>query len=147
MTKPTFTRHPDNPRLDPDGHEIPDGKPLTLPSGFRRPETLAEQVQRLVRTHVSMEAARTGRESFEESEDFDVGDDEAPSTPYEEQFDPVLGRAITPDEFRRFESIYRERMLKNQAQDFAKSDLAEAVRRPKDPNPKPAEPAKSSTPS
>lgn len=97
--------------LDENGHEIPDQTRLTLPLNFKRPETLAEQVQRLVRTHVSAEAAQAGAESFEEAEDFDVGDDIDPTSPYEEHFDPVLGKGITADEFRQNEKVYRERYL------------------------------------
>lgn len=85
---------------DAQGREIPDPNPLELPLGFKRPETLAEQVQRLVRNSVSEYARLHGHETFEESEDFDVGDDFDPSTPYELDFDPVLQRDIAPADFR-----------------------------------------------
>ena len=114
--------------LDDQGREVPDPTPLTLPAGFRRPETLAEQVQRLVRTHISREAAERGEETFEEAEDFDVPDEAEPGSPYEAQFDPVLGRDITPDEFRRHEQLYRQRMLAKQAAEFAAADHQEALR-------------------
>lgn len=115
--------------LDKDGSEIPDPTPLTIPSGFRRPETLAEQVQRLVRTHVSRQAQLEGNESFEESEDFDVPDDSPdPSTPFEEVFDPTLGRAITPAEFAAFERIYRDRALKRTVGAFDAEDRLEQLR-------------------
>jgi len=92
------------------GRERPDPKPLEIPSGMKRPETLAEQVQRLVRTQISEEAAAQGFETFEESEDFDVDDDISdPSTPYEVVFDPVLGQEISPAEFRANQVIYRKR--------------------------------------
>ncbi len=97
--------------LDKNGHEIPDQTPLSLPLNFKRPETLAEQVQRLVRTHVSREAAAAGAETFEEAEDFDVDDDIDPSSPYEEHFDPTLGKSITAEEFRSNEAVYRKRYL------------------------------------
>lgn len=97
--------------LDKNGHEIPDPTPLSLPLHFKRPETLAEQVQRLVRTHVSAAAAAAGAETFEEAEDFDVGDDIDPTSPYEEHFDPILGKGITAEEFRQNEKVYRKRYL------------------------------------
>lgn len=97
-------------RLDENGHEILDPNPVEVPLGMKRPESLAEQVQRLVRTSISNHAAMHGLETFEESEDFDVGDDFDPSTPYEEQFDPVLGVNLTPADFQDPE---RREWLKN----------------------------------
>lgn len=86
-------------RLDEDGREILDPKPVELPAGMKRPESLAEQVQRLVRRQVSEYAAMHGHETFDEADDFDVGEDFDPHTPYEEDFDPVLQRDVTPDDF------------------------------------------------
>lgn len=86
-------------RLDGEGREIPDPNPMEIPAGMKRPETLAEQVQRLVRTSISNHAAMNGMESFEEAEDFDIEEDFDPSTPYEVEFDPVLGRDLTPADF------------------------------------------------
>lgn len=87
-------------RLDEEGREIPDPTPIELPLGMKRPETLAEQVQRLVRNQVSQYAALHGHETFEEAEDFDIEDDLDPSTPYELEFDPVLGKELTPADFQ-----------------------------------------------
>lgn len=86
--------------LTDDGLEIPDPNPMEIPAGMKRPETLAEQVQRLVRTSISAHAAMKGHETFEEAEDFDIEDDFDPSTPYELEFDPVLGRELTPAMFQ-----------------------------------------------
>lgn len=83
-------------RLDEHGREIPDPTPMEVPLGFKRPETLAEQVQRLVRTSMSAHAAMHGMETFEEAEDLEVDEDFDPYTPYEVEFDPVIGRDITP---------------------------------------------------
>jgi len=142
--KEKFPKHPEHPRLDTDGHEVPDPTPISIPAGFKRPETLAEQVQRLVRTHISREAERTGRETFEESEDFNVGDDDAPSTPYEEEFDPALGANVTPDELRRSEAVYRDRVVKRAKQANQEAELRTVLR---EALKQPAAPAKTSTPS
>lgn len=109
------------------GREIPDDRPMVLPSGFRRPETLAEQVQRLVRSHVSRMAADRGDETFEEAEDFDVGEDVEPSTPYETFFDPVLGKELTPAEFRARESVYRKQYIDAQKRYFEHLDRTEVM--------------------
>lgn len=60
-----------------------------LPVGTKRPETLAEQVARLVRhsEFARMVNAR-GLETFEEADDFEVDDDiPLPDTPWEKDFD------------------------------------------------------------
>lgn len=122
-------------KLDEHGREIGDPKPVAIPVGFKRPETLAEQVQRLVRTSISRQAEAEGKETFEESEDFDVGDDDDPRTPYETFFDPVLGRDLSAQEFREHESVYRERYLRAQAEYFAQQDRVEVVSRRPTPTP------------
>lgn len=80
-------------------NEVPDPTPMAIPIGFKRPETLAEQVRRLVRSEQLSSYARSqGMESFEEAEDFDVDDDFDPRTPYELEFDPAVGKEITRGE-------------------------------------------------
>ncbi len=99
--------------LDDNGHEIPDPNPVALPLGFKRPETLAEQIQRMVRTQVSDAALAGGAETFEDADDFDTGDDDddEPGTPYELEFDPVLGREISADMIAADPSYYRKAYL------------------------------------
>lgn len=99
------------PTLDQFGREVGSDETLTLPTGFKRPETLAEQVQRLVRTSVSAYAEANGQETFEESEDFDVDDDFDFRTPFEEEFDPILGKGVTAAEIAENPDIYRERYI------------------------------------
>lgn len=119
------------PKLDEFGHEVPDPSPVVLPSGFKRPETLAEQVQRLVRTHISREAAEAGYETFEEAEDFEIPDDpDDPSTQYEEWFDPTLGRAITAQEFKQNFQVYQQRFLDAEMAAYEAMDRSDALRRP-----------------
>lgn len=75
-------------KLDERGREIPDQTRPEIPLGFKRPETLAEKIRRLVRSeHVRQSAEAYGHETFEEADDFDVGDDFEPSSPYEEVFE------------------------------------------------------------
>lgn len=108
------------------GREDNDPHPLAIPAGFNRPETLAEQVQRLVRGSISREAEEAGMETFEEANDFDIPDDPVdPQTPYEEQYDPVLGRGITPDEFQRNEGEYLNE-YQTAAKDMTRAELMAA---------------------
>lgn len=75
----------------PDGrYETPDPRPISLPIGMERPETLQEKMRRLIRDEVvNSRLAEAGMETFEEADDFNIPDDPIdPATPYEENFDP-----------------------------------------------------------
>lgn len=73
--------------LNKDGTEKPDPESLTAPVGLRKPETIQEQIRRMVRTEASLYASEQGQETFEEADDFDIGDDYDPTSPYEMNFD------------------------------------------------------------
>lgn len=105
-----------------------DPTPIRMPSGFKRPETLMEQVRRLVRTQLSEDARNKGFETFEEANDFDIPDDPVdPSTPFEEFFDPALGRSLTPDEMRRYDNEYRREYLKAQGDAIEAEERRQAI--------------------
>lgn len=72
-------------RFDDQGRQIPDPRPVEVPVEFQRPLSLQEEIKRYVRQELGRRAADAGAESFEESDDFDVGDDPdvAPGTEYE----------------------------------------------------------------
>lgn len=77
-------------RLDPRGREIPDPVPVAPPVGYKRQPSLAEQIRAMVRSEkLRDEAQAAGYETFEEADDFDVGDDYEPNSPYEVDFDPT----------------------------------------------------------
>lgn len=116
-------------RLDSKGHEILDGTPMAVPAGFKKPENLAETIQRLVRRGLSEAAAAQGFETFEEAEDFDVPDETFdPATPYETFYDPVLNREITPMEFTANAAIYQKRYQQAQQAYFDQVDSEEVMR-------------------
>lgn len=69
--------------LNERGHEVPDPTPMAIPLGMRVAETLADQIKRMVRSELSRQAADQGAETFEEADDFDVGDEDELSSPYE----------------------------------------------------------------
>lgn len=59
-----------------DGHkEVPDPTPVEMPLGYFRPEPLLETIRRLVQVE-SAYAEQEGLESFEEADDFEVGEGE-----------------------------------------------------------------------
>lgn len=83
-------------KYDEEGREIMDSTPVAIPVGFRKPETIEEKILRLVKaSQLQQTLDANGVETFEEAEDFDVGDDVDPQTPYEMVFDPGLGREVT----------------------------------------------------
>lgn len=76
-------------KLNDKGHEILDNTPVAIPVGWKRPESLQEQMRRMIRTELSQAAANEGFETFEESEDFDVEDDAPdPQSQWEIQYEP-----------------------------------------------------------
>jgi len=69
--------------LDEKGWEVPDPTPLARAVRFQRPPTLQEQIRAMIRTHLSSQAQSQGLETWEEANDFEVGDDYDPSSPWE----------------------------------------------------------------
>lgn len=91
--------------MTPDGSEILDPRPVTLPVGFERPESLQETIKRLITDPaIRRELEDAGAESFDEADDLDIEDD-VPQSPHEDVFDPmhllsreqeVMGGAVRP---------------------------------------------------
>lgn len=69
--------------IDEKGREIISKEPLALKLGLKKPESLQDKVRRMIRLEASLYAEAQGKETFEEADDFDVGDDFDPTTPYE----------------------------------------------------------------
>lgn len=63
------------------GQQIPDQTPLEVPVGFGVPTDLTELIRTLVRVESNRQAEQGG-ETFEESDDFDVEEDDL-HTPYQ----------------------------------------------------------------
>lgn len=79
-----------HPTLDANGAEIPDPVPLAPPVNYQKPFDMFAHIQQLVAgEHLRLAAIQAGDETFEEADDFEIGDDFDPTTPYEEHFDPV----------------------------------------------------------
>lgn len=67
-------------KFDKEGRELPDPTPVEIPANARRPEGLHSMIARMIRTRVSDVAASEGYETFEESNDFEVADEEPDMT-------------------------------------------------------------------
>lgn len=87
--------------LTPDGAmlDAPDmDLPIAPPLGYIKQPSITERIRDMVRSeHLRLAAESAGAETFEEANDFDVGDDYDPSSPYEEVFDPPAPVISTPD--------------------------------------------------
>lgn len=57
------------------GREIPDPRPVELPTGLKVRPSLQEEIRRYIRAEMSNHARDQGWESFEEANDFDIDDD------------------------------------------------------------------------
>lgn len=63
-------------KLDSLGREVISDERVEIPARLRRPDTIAEQIQRTVKQELSLAASNVGFESFDEADDFDVGDED-----------------------------------------------------------------------
>lgn len=72
--------------------EYPDDTPVAIPARFRRIDSQAARIQLEIQRAVSRIAADQGFETFEEANDFDVGDgdEEAYASPHEMTLDQEL---------------------------------------------------------
>lgn len=70
---------------------IPDPVPIAPPIGYKKQPSMVEVVRSMVRSErLALEAELAGYETFEESEDFDVGDDDMPRSPHEFEDQPSI---------------------------------------------------------
>lgn len=69
--------------LDERGREVPDPTPVEVPLRFRNQESSDDRIRRIIRETMSRMAVDSGRESFEEANDFDVDEDPDPVSQYE----------------------------------------------------------------
>lgn len=74
--------------LTPDGFEVPDPKPVEMPTRLKLPQSRADQIRAFVRQEMSEQMHAQGFESFEEADDFDLPEGEDWASPYEVDFDP-----------------------------------------------------------
>lgn len=71
------------------GQEVLDPVPMEPPIGYQRTETMFDIIQRQVRDAIlQKEIDAQGYETFEEADDFEIGDDFEPYSPHENDLDP-----------------------------------------------------------
>lgn len=71
------------------GQLVPDPTPIAPPIGYKREQPLFEKIRDMVRSaQLQEDLNKAGYETFEEADDFEVGDWD-PRSPYEEFFEPT----------------------------------------------------------
>lgn len=134
-----------NARLNEKGQEVLDPNPVAVPVGFRKPPSLHEMIAKYVRA-ASEDAKNRDMDTFEEADDFEVGDDYDPQSPWEMEFDPLLGKEVTRaekaylDQQRSLfdaqlsEKITTQRKSKNSRKENEEESLHEEVPRSRNKN-------------
>lgn len=95
------------------GEEMMDPKPRAVPIGFEKPEPLEAMLARVLRNQRTIDAlARAGKESFDEANDFEVGEDYDPKSPHEEHFYGQFEQEIALEAERVKEVKAREKEIR-----------------------------------
>lgn len=78
------------------GRELHSGIPVAPPIGYKPSPTITEQLRQMVKSEfMAREARKAGMETFEEADDFEVGDDYDPRSPYENDFEPSVKELVS----------------------------------------------------
>lgn len=72
--------------LNEKGHEVLDDTPIAVPLKIKA-RSQYDQIRQFIRQELSAQAQKVGVETFQEADDFDVGDDYDPRSPWELDFD------------------------------------------------------------
>lgn len=80
-------------------HEVLSAIPVAPPVGYKKQPSMVDHIRGLVRSeHLRWAAQNSGAETFEEADDFEVGDDYDPTSPYEGDFDAPLPPPTPPSD-------------------------------------------------
>jgi len=81
--------------LDEYGRELPNPVPMQPAINYKKQPSIGELMRQAIR-QASLEAAQQGAETEQEANDFDVGEDLEPHSPWESEFepDPMLDHMI-----------------------------------------------------
>jgi len=86
-------------RLDERGRELLDGRPMEPPVGYNAQPSLMDRIRKMVTdAQIQRDLAKAGAETFDEANDFDVGDDFDPSSPWEQYYEPTPFEAFIKEQ-------------------------------------------------
>jgi hypothetical protein len=90
-------------KFDADGAELVDGRSMEPPVGYEPSKSIQEMIAEAVRgREIQRELHEAGAETFEEADDFNVGDDFDPTSPYEAIFEPITEAQVRDLERRGY---------------------------------------------
>lgn len=116
-------------RLNADGQEVLDNTPVNIPLRFQRVKNLSDQIRETLRSEEFRAYLNSQElETPEEADDFDVGDDYDPRSPYEMTLDQEL-RGPQDDENERVAAAQRTGNQRSQAEHL--EDEREDVKGPR----------------
>lgn len=93
------SKNPKGRRWDDQGRYHPDPTPIAPPVGYTRSPSIADQIRTMVRSEALRQHAESqGQDTFEEADDFNIGDDYDPRSPWEEQFEGQFDIPLPPQE-------------------------------------------------
>lgn len=105
------------------GREYVDEQPVEWPLGVSVPESLEQKIARMVRVGVSQHAHDVGAETFDEADDFDVQEDDGPTSPHELDDDQLqIMRDL--DAVRRIPPQFRAAFERDQARRRSEAEAA-----------------------
>jgi len=111
-------------KLTKTGKEILNRTPISIPLGFSRPKSITEQIAEFVTNQkIQEQLDAAGFETFEDAEDFEIGDDyeSLPESKYEADFDNIKSGL----------ALEREKARKSAQQNSSKPAAGEASQKEK----------------
>lgn len=93
---PIMKRNPKGRPIDENGKIYLDPTPIAPPLGFKRHKPLYETIREQVRAESLRLAQASEVESFDDADDFRIGDDFDPQSPYEYDFEPPADTPVDP---------------------------------------------------
>lgn len=82
-------------KFDELGQELVDGRSMEPPVGYEPSKSIQEMIAEAVRGREIQRAMHeAGAETFEEADDFNVGDDFDPTSPHEAYFEPITADQV-----------------------------------------------------
>lgn len=129
--------------LNARGQEIPDPTPMAPPVGYKKQKSMVDIVRDMVRSeHLRRDIAAQGFETFEDADDFEVGDDYDPKSPHELDAEYVPASELAR---RAREEMERDAAAhaSSPPQQPAEAEGEGGLTNQPPPTPKPPKPAKS----
>lgn len=103
---------PPGKEFNAEGAWIPQGDPVELPIGLKRPPTMNERVKELVFRELSRQAQQEGLESLEEANNFDIDEPDGSQLPMSQYEMKDVREEVPVEQFIR-QKRYKLKEVKN----------------------------------